>query len=281
MADRSGLTFSSDSALVRRAVERVEQRPVPATTLARDVLGIDDPPPELAHELVEALLGGHHRVVYEAGRWRLRERERTDDVPLDELDYVVVDLETTGTSPGRGHRVTEIAAVEVSEGGIAGEFSTLVDPGRPIPPGIQQLTGITDRMVADAPPFEEVTGLVRERLEGRIFVAHNVPFDWRFLSREMRRAGEAPPQGPRLCTLRFARRALPELPGKGLDAVARHYGVAIEGRHRAAGDALAAASILLRLLEDARERGLHRWGALKRWLGGGPLPDPEGEGETC
>lgn len=201
---------------------------------------------------------------------------RPSEAVLDELDYAVVDLETTGISPRKGHRVTELAAVEVSGGEVVGEFSTLVNPGRPIPREISELTGITDDMVAEAPAFGEVSAVVRRTLEGRVFVAHNVSFDWRFLSAEMRRAGAPLPAAPRLCTLRLARRALPGLPRKGLDAVARHFGVEVEGRHRAAGDALATATVLVRLLDEAEERGIRRWGPLVRWLAGGGPPERDG-----
>ena len=195
---------------------------------------------------------------------------------LDELDFVVVDVETTGSTPTDGDRITEIAAVEVTGGRVSDGFSTLVDPRRPIPDWIQRMTGITREMVRDAPPFEEVAGEVRSRLEGRVFVAHNVPFDWRFVTAEMQRAASVMPEGPRLCTLRLARRALPDLPRKGLDAVTRHFGVEIEDRHRAEGDARATARVLLRLLEEADRRGVRRWGEMDRWLSGGPAPADRG-----
>ena len=101
-----------------------------------------------------------------------------------------------------------------------------------------------------------------------MFVAHNAPFDWRFVTAEMRRASSLLPAGPRLCTLRLARRALPGLPRKGLDAVTRHYGIEIEGRHRAAGDAVATAGVLLRLLEEADRQGVTEWDGLQDWLSG-------------
>lgn len=271
-AGPEGLRFTSDTDLERRAVEAVEEGPARTETLAREVLGLRNAPPEVARRVVEELFSGHDRVTFDGGRWRLRERVGATGGSLDGLDYVVVDLETTGMSPDRGHRITEVAAVEVSGDEVAGGFSTLVDPGRPIPPRISELTGITDAMVEGAPSFGEVARQVRRTLEGRIFVAHNVPFDWGFLTEEMRRTEGSLPEGPRLCTLRLARRALPDLGSKGLDAVARHYGIEIEDRHRAAGDARATASVLLRLLGEARERGVDRWEQLERWISGEPAP---------
>lgn len=264
-----GLRFTSDSDLVRRGLEALEAGPTRTGTLARDVLGLSNAPPEIARRVVEELFAGHDRVTFDGGVWRLEGGGGTDaGARLQELEYAVVDLETTGTSPGEGHRVTEVAAVEVSGGEVSGGFSTLVDPGRPIPPRVVELTGITDAMVDGAPPFAEVAGRLRRALEGRVFVAHNVPFDWGFLTEEMRRAEGTLPEGPRLCTLRLARRALPGLDSRGLDAVARHFGVEIEDRHRAAGDARATAAVLLRLLEEARAEGVDRWGELERWVSG-------------
>ena len=272
-----GLRFGSPSPLVDRALEEVRKGPQSTEALARKVLGVREGPGELAGRLLRQLLEGHRRLGVDAGGvWRIREPDREEDRHLTELDYTVVDVETTGSSPSRGDRITEIAAVQVSRGEIVGEFSTLVNPGRTIPPWISDLTGITREMVEDAPPFGEVAGLVRERLEGRVFVAHNVPFDWRFVADEMRRAASVSPRGPRLCTLRMSRRALPQLPRKGLDAVARYYGIEIDGRHRAAGDALATATLLLRLLEEADRVGITRWNELSDWLSGGPPPAERG-----
>lgn len=269
-----GLRFSPASSLVERALEELRHGPRPTDVLARKVLGLRDAPPPLAHRMMTELLGGHRSLLHRDGVWRMRDRARPTNAPLGELDYVVVDVETTGGSPRRGHRVTEIAAVQVSGGRVVGEFATLVNPGRPIPPWIQQLTGISDEMVDDAPPFEEVCDLLCERLEGRVFVAHNAPFDWRFVAHEMRRARSMVPEGPRLCTLRLARRALPGLRRKGLDAVADYYGVEVTRRHRAGGDALATASVLVRLLEEADRRGVARWEELQGWLcGGTPAAD--------
>lgn len=265
-----GLRFSGASPLVTRALDELEGGPLPSGELARKVLGVKSAPAGMAEELIRELLDGHPRATRgRDGRWHLA--GRAADAPMgapSALDYVVVDVETTGGSPRRGDRITEIAAVEVSDGRVVGEFSSLVNPGRPIPPWITRLTGISQEMVDDAPPFSEVAGLVQERLEGRIFVAHNVPFDWRFVTAEMRRARSVTPVGPRLCTLRLARKALPGLRRKGLDSVARYFGVELADRHRAAGDALATADVLLRLLSEVDRRGIQDWRHLEAWLGG-------------
>lgn len=268
-----GLRFTDASGLAARAVELVRTSPRTTETLAREVLGVRSAPAEMVERLVRELLADHPRLEADGdGLWRLRGQGVEGGGALEELDFVVVDVETTGSSPSEGDRITEIAAVEVTGGRVGDGFSTLVNPRRPIPDWIQRMTGITREMVEDAPPFEQVAGEIRSRLEGRVFVAHNVPFDWRFVSAEMRRAASVLPEGPRLCTLRLARRALPDLPRKGLDAVTRHFDVEIEDRHRAEGDARATAHVLLRLLEEADRRGVRRWEQMDRWLSGGSPP---------
>jgi DNA polymerase-3 subunit epsilon len=117
------------------------------------------------------------------------------------------------------------------------------------------LTGISDSMVRGAPRFAQVAGPLAGVLTGAVFVAHNARFDWAFLNAEFARAGLPGPTAPRLCTMRLARRLLPELPRRNLDAVTAHLGVAVVDRHRAAGDALATAAVLARLLERARAAG--------------------------
>ena len=185
---------------------------------------------------------------------------------LAALSYVVVDVETTGTGHGRGDRITEVAAVVVREGRVRDEFSTLVNPERAIPRYITQLTGISTAMVKEAPRFREVSGQLRRLLADHVFVAHNAPFDWGFVNMEMKRAGEAALENERLCTVRLARRLLSHLPRRSLDHVTAHYGIEVESRHRALGDAMATAHVLTRLLDDAFARGCDTWSDLDRLL---------------
>ncbi|HEX5438589.1 MAG TPA: exonuclease domain-containing protein [Gemmatimonadaceae bacterium] len=185
---------------------------------------------------------------------------------LHALSYVVVDVETTGMRPFAGDRITEFAAVVVRNGVIAERYETLVNPGRPIPPFISALTHITWSMVRTAPTFGDICADVMRIMRGHVFVAHNVAFDWRFVSAEVARATGEQLDARQLCTVRLARRVLPSLPSRRLDALARHYSIAIPGRHRAGGDALATAAILLRLLDAARERDCRCWGDLQQLL---------------
>ena len=160
-----------------------------------------------------------------------------------------------------------MAAVGVEDGVIADAFQSLVNPERPIPWRITALTGISDAMVASAPRFTDIACDLAAVLASRTFVAHNAPFDWGFLGMEFERAGRAEALGGApLCTVRLARRLLAHLPRRNLDAVAWHYGVTIESRHRALGDARATARVLQGLLHDAERQGLDSLDALQAWL---------------
>ncbi|HZK78029.1 MAG TPA: 3'-5' exonuclease, partial [Gemmatimonadaceae bacterium] len=166
--------------------------------------------------------------------------------------------------------ITEIAAVVVRNGKIAEVFETLVNPQRPIPSFVSKITNITWDMVKHAPTFAHVAEDVMKALEGNVFVAHNAAFDWKFVSHEVSRATGSRLVGERLCTVRLARELLPGLPRRSLDHLANHYGVEINGRHRAGGDAIATAHCLIRLLGDAEERGCTTWEDLDVVLRGQP-----------
>ncbi|MGQ0430737.1 MAG: exonuclease domain-containing protein [Gammaproteobacteria bacterium] len=159
-----------------------------------------------------------------------------------------VDLETTGGHAVRD-RVIEAGVVLLEDGAVVEEWSTLVNPGVRIPYAIQQFTGISEAMVADAPPFAEVAEALAARLQGRLFVAHNARFDYGFLRSEFRRLGRRL-RAPVLCTVRLSRALTPAERGHNLDAVMSRWGIACEARHRALGDA----RVLADFLRLARER---------------------------
>jgi len=166
------------------------------------------------------------------------------DAPL-----AIVDLETTGANSS-WDRVTEIAVMEVDGGRITSEWSTLVNPGTSIPPAIQALTGITNDMVAGAPAFGDLAASLFERLEGRVFVAHNARFDYGFLRHEFERAG-LKFQARTLCTVKLSRRLYPEHPRHNLDSLIARHNLACHARHRAMGDAQAVWQFL-RVAADER-----------------------------
>lgn len=261
---RPGLRFGHTTGLVDEAVALLERGPRSSEILAQQVLGVAGGPTELASELVRTLLRDHPGVRQCDGVWYLTDTAEATPVPLDEIPFTVVDVETTGGLAEHGGRIVEVAAVEVQGGELIDSFATLVDPGVRITPWVVKLTGIADRMVVGAPRFDGICDELRERLEGRVFVAHNVSYDWRFLGAEMRRARSVMPRGPRLCTMQLSRRLIPGLARRGLDSLADYYGIEIVERHRARGDAIATARILIHLLAEADRRGISTWPALRQ-----------------
>ena len=149
--------------------------------------------------------------------------------------YAFLDLETTGMDASRD-RITEIGVVWVEGTATTGEWSTLINPGIAIPPEIQALTGISNAMVRDAPPFSAVAEELRERLKGCVLVAHSARFDYGFLKAAFRTLGHRF-QTDILCTLRLSRQMFPQYDRHGLDALILRHQLGGDGRHRALGDA--------------------------------------------
>lgn len=159
-----------------------------------------------------------------------------------EQDYVVVDIETTG-SWSSGDRITEIGAVKVRNHQIVEEWHSLINPQRPIPAKIVELTGITNQMVQDAPLFHDIADSFIAFMGDGIFVAHNVNFDYGFLSYEYERL-ERRFRFPKLCTCVGMRRRYPGHKSYGLGKLCAIYGIALDDHHRALCDARAAARLL-------------------------------------
>ncbi|HEX9633845.1 MAG TPA: 3'-5' exonuclease [Gemmatimonadales bacterium] len=251
-----GVAAHASGTLLERALRLLAAGPANGPVIAREVLGMPRAPALVADRLAVALLGADPRVRRDhLGQWVLAQRSEASTTLADTV-FAVVDVETTGSRPTHGDRITEIAVVLVTPGGrIETVLETLVNPERPIPSAVTRVTQITNAMVQDQPVFGEVADELLGALGGRVFVAHNVQFDWRFLEAEVRRARDLRLDGPRLCTVKLARRLIPGLKHRGLDSVSRYFGVEIEGRHRAGGDARATARILTRLLDLGTEQG--------------------------
>ena len=214
--------------------------------------------PELGPRIVHRLLAGDPNFVFDAtsGMWSLRASDVLK-VPLDRGRYVVVDLETTGGRPGPG-AITEIGAYRMEGPRMTESFATLVRPRGPISPFVTRLTSITNEMVADAPTIERVLPAFRDFLGDAVMVAHNAQFDFTFLDFEFRRLFGMGLKNPVLCTLRLSRRFAPSLRRRRLDALAEHFGLSTEGRHRGLGDARMAAELLSIFLDIAAQSGITR-----------------------
>lgn len=163
------------------------------------------------------------------------------------MRYCVIDFETTGLS-ARECEVIEFAAVRVEDGELGLNLASLCNPHGYISHRITQITGITQYMTADYPPFEELLSLLLDFIGDDILVAHNLPFDWGFLSHYCARAGrEYRPQT--LCTLQLSRRKIRGLKSYSLSSVSEHLQIPNPAAHRALGDATTTAQLLVRLLE--------------------------------
>ncbi len=254
--------MTGSGTLVQRIAVRLEQGPAHTLDLAREILRLEGHPGAAA-SAVYALLGNDSRFqVDAAGHWTLRGPRPGPS--LSETRFAVVDVETTGGRARGEDRITEIAVVEVRGGRVVDEYQSLVNPGRSIPPMVTRITGITGPMVVDAPYFEHIAPEVQRRLRGRVFVAHNAGFDYGFVRAELHAAlGEAHLGAP-LCTVRMARGLLPRLRRRNLDELTRYFGVRIHDRHRAYGDALATARVLIRMIDQAEREGLHDIAALRK-----------------
>jgi DNA polymerase-3 subunit epsilon len=178
-------------------------------------------------------------------------------LPLASVDFVIVDVETTGWEPGQA-AITEIGAVRIGPGKPAAEFSSLINPGGPIPADIVALTGITDAMVSQAPPAAAVLPGFLAFARGGVLTAHNAPFDIGFLAEACRHGGLPWPAFPVLDTATLARSVLDEdeVPDCKLATLAEFFGARTRPCHRALADAKATADVLRGLLARLESAGV-------------------------
>jgi len=191
-------------------------------------------------------------------------------IPLEDVDFTFVDVETTGLRPYLGDRICEIAVLRRRAREVVGSFHSLVNPGCPISPGASAVNGISDQDVADAPSFERIIGKVAPLLEGAVLVAHNAPFDMGFLSSHWQLAGASPLENLAVDTLTLARRHLP-FRRHSLGYLIQALGIPVHGRHRAMADVEATVGLFDHLIRVIRQRGVR---TLKDLLAaqGGPIP---------
>jgi DNA polymerase-3 subunit epsilon len=172
--------------------------------------------------------------------------------------------------------VIDVAVFRFKGGEIMGKFQSLINPGRPIPQWITAFTGIDDDMVKNAPSFSEIAEPLYEFLSNGIFTAHNAGFDYGFLQSEFIRAGR-PLVRPQCCTLRLARRLMPELPSRSLGNLCESLLIDIWDRHRAHGDAEATVYVLKEFLRQLESHhGITTWPDLQAFLDFGALVLPRG-----
>lgn len=170
--------------------------------------------------------------------------------------YAIVDIETTG-GYAAANGITEISIHAFDGSSVTEKFETLVNPGQPIPPYISAMTGITDKMVSSAPRFAEVAELVYRILQDKVFIAHNVNFDYSFVKSHLQEAG-FDLLSKKLCTVRLSRKILPGLPSYSLGRLCESLGIINTQRHRACGDAEATTKVFQLLLQKDKEQHIQK-----------------------
>ncbi|MBV9215269.1 MAG: 3'-5' exoribonuclease [Acidobacteria bacterium] len=254
----------SDSLLVRETVAllRAFGGQASAVSIVDFVMKIRRPQPELAKLLIADLIDRDPRLRLNEDTVELTENW-FDERELMQTDFVVFDLETTG-SKTPPCRITEIGAYRVRAGEVTESYHTLVNPETPIPRFITQLTGINDEMVKDAPVFRDIAHELLNFIGDSILVAHNSGFDMRFLNHEIGRIfPDYRIANPCLCTVQLSRKLLPDILNHKLKTVAEHYSIDFN-HHRADEDARATAHIFVNLLTKLQDGGVNDLARLRK-----------------
>ena len=238
-----------------------DHEPVSPEEISREFLSLASPNGD-ARAIVERLVEGDSRFIWEGEDLRTA---HAGSLALEEAPYVVFDVETTGSAAGKGGTITEFGALKLVRGQVVDQFSTLVNPGRPIEPFVVRLTGITDRMVSNAPSISEVMPRFEEFIEGSVLVGHNVHFDCSFVTAAR---GGNPLHNEVLDTLKLARSLIPGLKRYRLSALVGHFGVRQVPNHRALSDAAATTEVFLRLLKLLGSAGIETVGEALAIRGG-------------
>lgn len=182
--------------------------------------------------------------------------DMVDDRPISEIEFVITDLETTGSIKGKD-RIIEIAALKVRNGDVIDRFESLIDPQKKIPWQIAKLTKITSETVANAPTIEEVLPEYSRFAENGVFAAHNSMFDYSFIMAELERLNMKvfSPQ-IEICTFRLARKLLPDVKARGINGLSIYFNYQMENRHRAMPDVLATKYFLDQFLQQLAEMNI-------------------------
>jgi len=180
---------------------------------------------------------------------------------LNDLECIIVDIETTGLEPTQ-HEITEIGALKIKGNDVIDVFSKLIKPKNPIPPNITKLTGIDDDMVKDSPPAEVVLPQFFDFIGNQALIAHNSDFDIPFIKYHMRQSAGKELANPIGCTLKLSRFLLPGLINHKLHTVASHFRLTVANRHRAMGDVELTFQVWVKFIELLKAKGINNWRGL-------------------
>ncbi len=265
MAQEVGEDVPQRGLMLRRAHELLESLGQPAgeTLLIQHLFGASSASAVWTMLLRQTLQSSALFEQTSEHEWSLT-AWRSTRLSLSEVEFVVLDTETTGLRPGPD-RVIEIAGIRLRGDEVLDSFQSLVNPQRRLPPFIVQFTGISQQMLVGAPSAENVLPDFLRFIEGAILVGHNIGFDLGFLSHESQLLGRVFPADG-LDTIPLARRLLPGLRRFKLDVVAEYLKIPAMQRHRAMGDARVTAAVFMKLLDIAREQGIQNLGHVRRRL---------------
>jgi DNA polymerase III epsilon subunit family exonuclease len=264
----------SDSSLVQETIDllRVSGGRANASEIVDAVFKVSHIDEELAGLLVGDLVRDDRRLKIIDGNIVELQPYDCESRLLEDLDFVVVDVEATGAKMPP-NRIIELGAYRIRRGRIVDKFVTLVNPEISIPRFVVALTGITNEMVKQAPLFAEVAPRWLEFVEDAVLIAHNAPFDTNFINHEISRVYPGHRMmNPHLCTVTLSRRAVPGLANYRLETVADHFAIDIANRHRAGSDALATAEVFIRILARLEEHGVRDLAAARIFQS--PLIEP-------
>lgn len=248
----------SDSTLVQETIELLRDcgGRANASQIVDVVFKVSHIDEELAGLLVGDLVRDDRRFKIIDGQTVELQVHDCESRLLDELEFVVVDIEATGAKMPP-NRIIELGAYRIRGRKIVDSFITLVNPEISIPRFVIALTGITNEMVKQAPLFAEVAPQWLEFVQDAVLIAHNALFDTSFLNHEIARVYPGNRMmNPHLCTVLLSRRTVPGLVNYRLDTIADHFSIPIFERHRAGSDALATAEVFIRILDRLQEEGV-------------------------
>jgi DNA polymerase III epsilon subunit family exonuclease len=248
----------SDSTLVQETIDllRLSGGRANASQIVDAVFKVSHIDEELAGLLVGDLVKDDRRFKIINGSTIELQAYDCESRLLEELDFVVVDIEATGAKMPPNRNI-ELGAYRIRGGRIVDSFVTLVNPEISIPRFVIALTGISNEMVKEAPLFAAVAPKWLAFVEDAVLIAHNAPFDTNFINHEISRVYPGHRMiNPHLCTVTLSRRAVPGLANYRLDTVADHFSIPIIDRHRAGSDALATAEVFIRILAQLEGHGV-------------------------
>ena len=237
-------------------------RPTPSHLIGMRVLNLKLRDRREMRRVVRRLLCQDSRFQeVHAGHWEALNHDYGSQ-SLEEAEFRVLDLEVTGSDPKR-NGIIDVAVFRVRGNRVEPLFSSLLDPGIPIPPSIQRLTGIADEMVQGAPTFTEILPDLLGALEDGVFVAHNAAFDYHFLKSWVERVTGERFSAPHICTVKLSQRLIEPKNSRKLHHLALQLGIPLQNRHRAYDDAYAAARILVELKRLAKAHDVRTVGQMK------------------